>query len=223
MKVGHRLKGRPIDEPKGPKRADAMARATDDLAQQAEERSEERGAIDPKKLVIESEIAQHFNSLEVSHAQPGYVYCWARFKGDAGGVTQVQMKLAMTVKTNQGILPCWEVVCGNMPEAIERKATGPGMDTTRCLGDVMLLRCRMEVYEAIRAYEERKAERQRTGAMEGMQDKAREHRMIVHTDPNDPVLQRAMKHAEAHETANRMLDNQIREGRVPGVAAPGQR
>lgn len=221
MKIGDKLKGRPIDEPKGPKRADAMARAKDDLEEQADKRSDERGAIDPKKLVVESEIAQHFNSLDVSNAQEGYRYCWARFKADAGGVPQVQMKLAMTVNTNQGIKACWEVVNGDMLEAIERKGSGP--DTARYIGDVLLLRCRVEIYDAIRAYEEKKARDRQAQSMENLHEKGRQHGMIVHTDPNDPVLQRALKHAAANEMANKILDTQIREGRVSGMPAPGQR
>lgn len=221
MKIGDKLKGRPIDEPKGPKRADAMARAKDELEEQATTLSDEHGVVDPKKLVIENEIAQHFNSLEVSNAQEGYVYLWARFKADMGGVPQVQMKLAMTVKTNQGVKACWEVVNGDMPEAIERKGSGP--DTARYIGDVILLRCRTEIHAAIRRYEEQKHERIRTGAMESLQEKGRQHGMIVHTDPSDPVLQRALKHAAANEMANKILDSQIREGRVSGMPAPGQR
>ena len=102
--------------------------------------------IDPKYLQIIREIQQRTSYLNVSNRKPGYVYAW---------VTKNNWNNHRTRLEAVG----YEVVQGDDPEALELKGTsgiaaGTGTpDTTRQLGDVILMRIKEEYYIAQKARE----------------------------------------------------------------------
>jgi hypothetical protein len=210
---------RPVDEPKGPKRADAMARAKDDLDERIETMPKE--GIDPKKIAVDPairkvlvrNISRSRNPLAVSRALPEYEYGWYRWSGE---FPQVQEKLGITVEVDGRIEPAWEIVTGTMPEALERKH----VDGTRRIADVMLMRCHKDVHAVLRAEEEQRAQRMQERPMID-EETARRLRVPI-VDMDSKRGKHAMEHAAANEIANRQMDNLIRQGRVPGVPAPGQ-
>lgn len=217
-------KKRPVDEPAGHKREEAKKASADELAERAEKEMPDGGAVNLKNLTIVNEVAQQVNSLEVTNPQPGFTYKWLRFKAESG-ISQVQLALGEKIKVredngNEYVMCPWEVVQGSMPEAMERK--GKGEDTTRCIVDVMLMRCRTDIYQYLQERAHQRHMDRWRGTMQGVEEFGAKHGIKVHTDPNDPVLQRAMAHAAANELSNRKQDQLIREGRMPGVPAPGQ-
>lgn len=97
--------------------------------------------IDPQVLARINEIQARTQYLDVSNRQPGYVYGW-------------QTKNRWQDHRARAEAIGWEVVQGDDPEAIELKGTdgiaaGTGTpDTTRQLGDVILMRIKEEYYLA---------------------------------------------------------------------------
>ena len=200
--------------PAGDARRDELKRRDDALAEEAETRSAsaEHYAADPKAFRVESEIAQRFTELEVSHQDPMFAYCWVN-SGHFGRF--IKMKSA------QG----WEVVQGDMPEAIELK--GIGADTTRRLGDVILMRIQKDrklLLDRQERAHRRAVESGVTSTLEEMGEKYRDKGVLVHTNmagTNPRLLDAMQKRAQAHGIAGRTTDQLLREGRMPGVPAPG--
>lgn len=193
--------------PAGHQRNEELRRRTDSLNEEAERLGEHIEGGGGKQIVVENEIAQHFafNALEVSKQQPGYVYSWAWM-----GVRGTQ-SMQLGFKRSEG----WEVVQGEDSEALEHK--GIGADSTRQIGDVILLRIRKDKFIALtRYYRDQRLKRE--GALDSrLQELAAEQRRkgrtaIVHSDPNDPLIQRTLKRSTAKALATRELDSQIREG-----------
>lgn len=219
-----RLQGRPIDEPAGPKRRNAMARSKDELDEERDGKEVAVRAL--KDIQIDGEIISNFNSGEVSNANPAFFYKWARYVKPYGGTAPVDYDLALTIRTSShGVMKVWEKVNGSMVEAIEHRE----VDGTRKVGDVMLIRCRRDVHACLRRWENEKVAIRaasagnalqtigdRTGVGVRVQDVA-----VSKRGYDDPVMQRAFKHAAANEIANRQLDAQIREGRVAGLGVGG--
>ena len=200
--------------PPGDARRDELKRRTDTLDEQAETSSAagEHYAADPKAFRVESELAQHFNELDVSHQDPAFAYCWVN-SGHFGRF--IKMKSA------QG----WEVVQGDMSEAIELK--GIAADTTRRLGDVILMRLRKDrklLFDRQERAHRRAVESGVTSTLEEMGEKYRGKGVIVHTDmpaANPRLLDTMQKRAQARSIARQTTDQLLREGRMPGVPAPG--
>ena len=119
----------------------------------------------------------------------------------------------------------WEVVQGEMQEAIDIK--GMGGDTTRRLGDVILMRCRKDRYVMLQRREDAKRKAQQDGVTAGLRaigDRHAKDGVIVHTDLNSmhpKTVQRMANRAAAQQKATEILDQHVREGRVPGMPAPG--
>lgn len=221
-----RTKGRPIDQPAGPKRREAMARVQDELEEDIAAMPEGATAVKLKDIKIDGEIISNFNSGHVSNADPAFVYAWKRYVAPFGGTAPVDYDLALTIRTSShGVLKCWEKVNGLMTEAIEHRA----VDGTRKIGDVMLLRCRKDVYAAIQQWEADKREHRLKGPASTLQSLGDRTGIHVRVDDvvmaqrgvDDPVMKHALKHAAANEIANRQLDTQIREGRVRGMEVGG--
>lgn len=199
--------------PAGDEQREILTEREDTLQQAAEERADttERGSIDPRAFRIESELAQHFNELEVSNQDPAYSYCWVQ-SGFYGRM--VKAKLA------EG----WEVVQGDLEEAIELK--GMGADTTRRLGDVILMRVTKDRHLILKRRERLKREAQElsvTGTLSELAEKYRQLGLVVHTDlkgihPN--TVKTMQVRAQARQTAARTMDHWLRDGRMPGAPAP---
>ena len=198
--------------PAGDERRDVLAQREDELAEQAEVRGTEGGRINPKALRVERELAQHFNELDVSNADPAYQYAWI-WTGQHG--LQIKMKLARK----------WEVVQGDMPEAQELR--GMGADSTRKLGDVILMRIRKDLYLQQKRDEEALRRRQQdgvTGVLVELGERHRHRGLKVHTDTsglNPDVLKAMESRAAARNAATDFVDENLRNGTMPGRPAPG--
>lgn len=211
----------PADLPAGDDRRDAEARAADDLAEQAEARSADVGTISPQALKIENEIAQHFNELEVTESQPEYEYCWVN-AGHHGRF--VKAKLSERVKLGDTIVPVWEVVQGDMPEALELR--GLMADTTRRLGDVILMRAKRDAFLRVKQLREARRQALQNGTTSELEELGRQYRhrgVVIRTDFGPDQLEQMGRRAMVRQQAHQMLDGMIRSGTVPGLGRPGSR
>ena len=191
-----------------------MAQVTDEQAEQVEQ--VEGGAISSKALKVENELAQYFNLLDVSNQDPNFRYTWV-YLGQHG--LQIKMKLA----------DGWEVVQGDMPEAVELK--GMGADTTRKLGDVMLMRCRADRWLLLQRREKRKREAHSEAVGAQFEEILRPYKRYGATaivDGRDVMtgemidakrLDMMHKRSMAAAVGNRMVDQALRKGTMPGVPA----
>lgn len=189
---------RPIDLPAGHSRDEAMRKAADTLAQEAEALADDIGigAIDPSKLEEDREIVNMLtDSSHVRGAVEGFVYCWVRFKS-ASGQNGVDEKLAWTI----GGDPVWEVVKGDMPEAKERK----NESGYRVMADVLLMRARKDRYDKLQQYLEFQHERRVDSSIKTLRDFADKQHLTLHefgdgtegsNDQQRERAQRAREHA----------------------------
>ena len=194
----------------GDERRDVLAQRGDALEEKAETLSQDRGRIDPSKLRVENELAQHFNELDVSNQDPAYVYKWVQ-AGFYGRFIKAELSKH------------WEVVQGDMPEAIELK--GMGADTTRRLGDVILMRCRKDIFKRLMRQEEahrRAVESGVTSEVEELGRRYEKYGLIVHTGEglSPALLKRMQTSAAAKQVVGKQVDQLIRDGRMPGAPAP---
>lgn len=211
----------PADLPAGDERRDAERSATDQLAQAAEQRQVDGGTIDPQALKIDNEIAQHFNELEVTNAQPEYAYCWVN-AGHAGRF--IKAKLSERVRLGDTIVPVWEVVQGDMPEAPELR--GMMADTTRRLGDVILMRAKLDAYLRVKQLREARARAMFTGTTTELEELGRQYRhrgVVIRTDFGADQLEQMGRRALLQQQAHQMVDRMMRTGTVPGLGRPGSR
>lgn len=153
-------KGRPTtDMPAGDARREQERVNGDELAQEAEEKTTMLGAIDATKIEPDREILgqivnDRFNRMEVSDAQSPYVYAWIRgyMRDGRQDLEQVTIKQLAKVRNPETgrMEPCWHVVCGSMPEAMECK----DVYGYRRLGDAILMRCRKDLAAELDAMEQ---------------------------------------------------------------------
>ena len=197
--------------PAGYERDEELKRRTDALEEAAEEQFSDVGTIDPAALELDRELQdliRGHNALEVSHADPLYVYCWTYFGLNGQMVWQ---------KKAQG----WEVVQGDMKESKEYKAE----DSTRRVGDTLLMRMRRDRYAKLELAQKLVRERQELSVASEINELALKYRgrgIKVHTDQNatfasgkgmmDTIEKRA-----ARQTALRTVDKHLRQGTVPGM------
>jgi hypothetical protein len=201
--------------PAGDARREAQKARADARAEAAEAAGSEVGVIDRAKFKIDPEIAQHFNAqneLDVSQADPLYVYKWEQ-SGFNGRF--IRMSVA------QG----WEVVQGDDREALEHMGTAG--DTTRRVADTILIRCRIDRYAII---EKRRRERQQAhestsmGALQDLRERYPQLGISIYETGGTmpPHIQtRMMNQAHARQLAHQQMDERLRTGRVPGMPAPG--
>lgn len=211
----------PADLPAGDERREAEARSADDLAERAETRGVEGGAIDPKAFKIDREIASRFNELEVTNAQPEYEYCWVN-AGHAGRF--IKAKLSERVRMGQSIVPVWEVVQGEMPEAIELR--GMMADTTRRLGDVVLMRAKKDVFLRVKQLRQAHLQAMQNGTTTELQELGERYRhrgVVIRTSFAEDQLEVMGRRAMARQQAHQILDGMMRDGTVPGLGRPGSR
>lgn len=211
--------------PPGDERREVLAERADKLAEAAETIAPDAGAIDPRAFEVESELAQHFNELElpgwaynrkhsiVTSPDGAYVPCWVQCGSSWGG-------RFINAKRYEG----WEVVSMSMhddknfplPEHLRYA------DNTIRLGDVLLMRIPTARYLMI---QQRRRVRQQAvedgvaGEVEELASRAGVN--LVHTHEMDPkTLDRLARRSQAQQIAARQFDQQIREGRVAGAPAP---
>jgi hypothetical protein len=206
--------------PPGDARREVLDARQDQLDEAAEapldEGQAEVNAINPKALRVESELASQFNALEVSGALPEYRYLWC-YTGQHGTVIKWQLA--------QG----YEVVQGEMPEAMEQK--GLAGDTTRRIGDTILLRIRLDRYLRIERARQQRQQAQEASSAAGLYALAEKHPAIKVREFNNPAelspdgaQRRGVTTRQlARGAATRRFDTLLRQGRVPGMPAPGLR
>jgi hypothetical protein len=210
--------------PAGFERDEELARRQDNLDEAAETRaaSAEIEAIDPKKLKVENEVAQHFgldggfNELEVSNADKNYVYCWV-FSGLGGRMIRTKMTEYQTLThRNDG---GWEVVGGNTDsgEALELK--GIGADTTRRIGDTILMRIRKDCFKLLEKARKMQAARRQSATESELVEHADRLGLKVYTPDNMPerVQEKLFNQGRAKEIAGKHVNKWLREGRMPGT------
>lgn len=215
--ISGRRKG-PLPEA-GDERREELRRRKDDLDEQGEQLAAQHDIerVDPKKIKPDREIlgviTSAFNPLKVSHSQVEYVYCWAR---PGGANDQVINKTSIAVPDEDGNpVQCWEVVMGDMPEAIERRdALG-----YRRVGDVILLRCRRDRYRMLERDHIRKTRLRGASIGQELEELADKTQglVTVHRDVSDPKLQRYLKHTQAAGMATDQTDARLRSGQMPGA------
>ena len=200
--------------PAGFQRDEELRRRADKLAEKAEIRADQldMNTINPQALVPDRELQhllQEKDALMVTNAQPGMVYSWV-FTGIHG-----QM---VTMKKAQG----WETVQGNDPECADFKY----VDTTRRVGDTILMRIRMDKHFLLEERERRKRERRERGLGSDIKALGEKHGIQVHTDVKDsPYFSSAQKKAPsvpARVVAAKRVDRMLREGNVPGMPVPSK-
>lgn len=145
--------------PSGHERRETLKQRADVLEQQAAQQFANVEAIDTDAMEIERELAQHFNELEVTQADPAFVYKWVNFVSNGG------------IALRQAVAPPerWQVVTGDMVEASELR----GADGSRKLGDVLLLRMPRKRHEILERLREEKAARQLGGHEANLHELAR--------------------------------------------------
>lgn len=217
--------------PPGDARRETLRQRADRLAQEAEELSNdlERESIDPTKLRVENDIAQSFVpdfetenwNLPVSNARPGYVYKWV-FR-DPGGRFGNTFVMRERIPVNGP----WEVVSGTGPECPEAREH-LFADGTRVVGDVLLMRIRKDFHTMLLRRQAARTERFEhsiTSRLEELGERARGRGVKVHTDAstmNPKMAERLFNSTHAQKLVERTVDQMIREGRMPGVPAPGR-
>lgn len=203
--------------PPGDERREVLAQRKDELEERAEKLAAEQelSRISPKALEPDNDIQARLHLLQVSNAQPGKVYCWVKCVAQTYTPTGVQRKLA----------DGWEVVCGNMPEAIEcRQADG-----TRRIGDVLLMRIDQARHERLQEKERYKRLAQEEGVAAGLLEKSAElaragyGENLVHVPENmdEGMMEQIVKKSAARQLATKAIDGMLRQGRMPGVPIRG--
>jgi len=199
--------------PAGHQRDEALAERKDVLEEKADVLAStlETERIDPSKLKVENEIAQHFDPattmLHVSNADSVFMYCWV-FSGMHG--------LMITQKQIEG----WEVVQGESEEALEHK--GIGADTTRRVGDTLLMRIPKDkffVIEKRRKEQAARHNREATSFSDNAERLAQKHNIPIYHEGevDERTMNRMAQAASARKLAGNKVNNLIRQGRMPGV------
>lgn len=195
----------------GYKRDEELARRKDELDEALETQTGEQHTIDVHDLEPDREL-QHLirerNALAVSNQDPAFVYCWVYFGLNGQMVWQ---------KKAQG----WQVVQGNMKEGIEFKAE----DSTRRVGDTLLMRMRRDYYAKLEMEQKKVAQRQAKGISAELEELGMKYGRTgirVHTDPNAQLasgrpMMKTVGERAARQTALKTVDKHLRTGTVPGM------
>jgi len=143
----------------------------------------------------------------VSNEQPEYIYCWV-YAGQHG------------LQVNQKKIEGWEVVQGDDPEAVEHQ--GIGADTTRRVGDVILMRITKDRHLLVERRRRENAERfnlsQTTISPEARRLAEQNGIPVYDADALNPqLLDKMNKRSQARQIAGNKINQLLREGRMPGV------
>lgn len=200
--------------PAGAARKEELKRRSDQL-EEAVAAMPEGGVIDPAKLEVESELAQHFDELNVTNANPAYHYCWVNMDYPSGSKgLMARKKLAQ-----RG----WEMVNGDMPEAMELRQP----DGTRRLGDVVLMRITKERHALLEQKDADVRASQQQAVTSNLQALGNKHRGVkVHVAEDMPEHMKKIIEHPSPQAVNAMrgtmaaktkLDQGLRDGTIAGV------
>lgn len=203
--------GDPTLPPPGDARREALRERDDDLAEAAETAGADRGTIDPRAFEPDREILQHWEATAVPNARPESRYCWVQCGAQWYG-------RFVNAKRAEG----WEIV---RPSDDDAPSDVGQADGTCRVGDTLLMRIRADRYIMLarrREARQRAIETGITSELEELGDKYSRLGVNVRTNDTNRVKQMATR-AAARDIASRQMNTYIREGRVPGMPAPGQR
>lgn len=193
--------------PAGFSRDEVLLARLDKLERMIQEKSDEGiGAINPRALEIDRELAQSIidmDYMQVSNPVKGKRYMWAATGGNGRYVTQAK---------SQG----WKVAQGEDRECIENR----WVDSTRVVGDVVLMWTTEDNWQRLQRIDRLVRERQANGAttaLEELAEQVKERGIIIQTAPNDQMLRNMATRALAREAATRQFGGMVRAGRVPGM------
>lgn len=188
--------------PAGEARREELKQRSDALEEQGEREFAGVEKINPHALEIDNEIAGHYNELQVSRAQEGWRYRWMY----AGGNGQSVMRAKVDG---------WKIVQGEDPEARELIA----VDTTRKLGDVVLMKIPEEKWERLQARDVRMRAVQQGSVTQEIVEmgKKYEGRIQVRANLNPREMQRLAMKSAAAKIAGNKFDQMLRRGTVPGM------
>lgn len=166
-------------------------------------------AVNPDRFEVERELAQHFNELEVTNADPNFVYRWINFSSNGG----IALRRAIAPPER------WEVVTGDMPEASELRA----VDGTRKLGDVLLVRMSRKRYDILEKVKEEQRQRQQGGYENNLRELGRRNPKAIKVYGQDNMppemtkrltnpSQNAINAMRGAEAAAQQFDGALREG-----------
>ena len=196
--------------PPGAERREVLAERKDTLEQKAEEIASEQEITsvpkDHKALQPDRELQYQIseNYLEVSDPKPGYMYKWVNY-------VSVNGQKVWEAKANH-----WEVVTGGDGESSHLLKE----DGTRRVGDVILVRRRMDIHLIMERKEEQKRLKRELAAEGELRDIAAKSdgAFTVHDAESNPaMIQKVQKRAAAHRVAAQTLGNKMKSGTIPGV------
>ncbi len=191
--------------PPGAARNEELAKRTDALQEAIETKMPEMESIPESAFEPDRELQyamQEFSMHEVSDKLPGWQYAWV-FTGQHG--TEI------TMKKTYG----WVVVQGNDVEAKELEH----VDTTRRLGDCLLMRIPIEKYKKLQAYEDYVRKLKSSSGDQDLQDAAA--KLGLSTSFNEPrIVQRFGGGTPAQKVVMQgggPVDRMLKNGTVPGM------
>ncbi|MFA5234443.1 MAG: hypothetical protein WC390_08605 [Sulfurimonas sp.] len=191
--------------PPGAARNEELAKRTDALQEAIETKMPEMVSLDPSKLEPDRELQyamQEFSMHEVSDKLPGWKYTWV-YSGQHG--TEI------TMKKTYG----WIVVQGNDVEAKELEH----VDTTRRLGDCILMRIPEAKYKKLMEYEDYVRKLKSSAGDQELQDAAQ--KLGLQASFNEPrIIQRFGGGTPAQRIVMQgggPVDRMLKEGTVPGM------
>ena len=206
--------------PAGDGQREELKRRADALAAQAATLAEgvEGGPIDPGALDPDPEILQYRDMLEVPHARPEFVYKWV----NADLHRSFGNRFVLEARA-QG----WEPVRVSDPDGagLEHAKSPEGLVV---IGDTVLMRIRRERHKALWRAQDQRARALRGAADQDLRDAADEANrqglgVTIHSGDTSPALLATMqRRASAQQIVTTALDQRLRQGRMPGVPAPGR-
>lgn len=199
----------------GYKRDEQLAERKDALEEAAETRADqmETHAINPKAFEKDREIQHGIENdgLEVEDAQSGYMYKWENYVNANGNAVRLAQR--------EG----WEVVQGDMPESPSLRA----VDGSRRLGDVLLMRMRMDHHLVMELRRKQRRLTKLYGAEQALHKMQEQHpELFPDIDTSQRPshnLRRSTVRRAAKRVAADALGRRLKEGTLPGVPIPGQR
>lgn len=173
-----------------------------------------QGTVDASKMAQMDELTGQLDGLDVSNRQPGFEYGWVS-KNNYGNNHFQKARM-------EG----WEVVQGDDPEALELRGTdrvtpGGPPDSTRHLGDVILMRISRERYVILQARQRARTMQLHSAAdsrLVSLAHSLRDKGVIIR--PFDLDAGRASGPGQAYpsgQAAMGRLDRAMRTGELPGL------
>lgn len=201
--------------PPGYAREETQKERADKLQRQIEETANLiiQGAVDPSKMEIFDEIANQSAYLQVSNRQSGFEYGWISKNNYGNNHFQ------------KAQLEGWVVVQGDDLEAVELKGTtrlqaGGPPDSTRQLGDVILMRIPEERYIALKAREWARSQQLQTASdsrLQGLAHSLRDKGVIIRPFDINAGAPSGTEQNLSRQDAMKMLDKGLRAGNLPGM------